>query len=75
VKVVDTQVAATLLRTVEALRLLGAETVITGVRGDVAQELIRLDIDFPAKVKTKGTLQAGINHALGTAFGRRGAAR
>ncbi|WP_437727216.1 AAA family ATPase [Sorangium sp. So ce861] len=63
VKSIDTSVAASLIRTANALRLLGAQAVITGVRGDVAQTLVALDIDFGAIV-TKGTLQSGIAYAL-----------
>ncbi|AGP35590.1 AAA family ATPase [Sorangium cellulosum] len=63
VKSIDTGVAASLIRTANALRLLGAQAVITGVRGDVAQTLVALDIDFGAIV-TKGTLQSGIAYAL-----------
>ncbi|XXX80351.1 AAA family ATPase [Sorangium sp. So ce134] len=63
VKSIDTSVAASLIRTASALRLLGAQAVITGVRGDVAQTLVALDIDFGAIV-TKGTLQSGISYAL-----------
>jgi len=64
VKRVDEDVARTLVRMVEALRLLGAEAIVTGVRGDVARTLTALDIDFGAKVTTKSTLEAGIRHAL-----------
>ena len=64
VRVVDTHVASRLLDTVRAVELLGAEVVITGIRGDVAQALVQLDIDFGAKVPTRSTLQAGIAYAL-----------
>ncbi|MDI1431713.1 AAA family ATPase [Polyangium sorediatum] len=64
VRVVDTHVASRLLDTVRAVELLGAEVVITGIRGDVAQALVKLDIDFGAKVPTRSTLQAGIAYAL-----------
>jgi GAF domain-containing protein/anti-anti-sigma regulatory factor len=63
VKLVDTEVASTLLRTASALRLLGAQAVITGIRPEVAQTLIGLQIDLGAIV-TKGTLQGGIAYAL-----------
>ncbi|MDC3954659.1 AAA family ATPase [Polyangium jinanense] len=64
VRVVDSHVASRLLDTVRAVELLGAEVVITGIRGDVAQALVKLDIDFGAKVPTRSTLQAGIAYAL-----------
>ncbi|MRG94908.1 AAA family ATPase [Polyangium spumosum] len=65
VRVVDSHVASRLLDTVRAVELLGAEVVITGIRGDVAQALVKLDLDFGAKVPTRSTLQAGIAYALG----------
>jgi DNA-binding response OmpR family regulator len=64
VKQVDAVVAGTLLRTAAALRLLGAQTVITGVRPDVATTLAALDLDL-RRVVTLGTLESGIAYALG----------
>lgn len=64
ISVVDTQVADALLRAARAARLLGAEVILTGIRPEVAQTLVRLDTDLGAIV-TRGTLQAGIRHALG----------
>ncbi|MCC6559296.1 MAG: Fis family transcriptional regulator, partial [Polyangiaceae bacterium] len=62
-------VAATLARTADALRLLGARAVITGVRGELAQALIELGVDLGG-VEIRGTLQGGIAHALGRREGR-----
>jgi GAF domain-containing protein len=53
---IDTTVAGTLVRTAGALRLLGTEAVLTGVRAEVAQAMIHLRIDLQALV-TVGTLQ------------------
>jgi anti-anti-sigma regulatory factor len=64
VKLVDTDVASTLINTASALRLIGAQAVITGIRPEVAQTLVGLAVDFGAVV-TKGTLQSGIAYALG----------
>lgn len=64
VKLVDADVASTLIGTACALRLLGAQSVITGIRPEVAQALVGLDIDFGAIV-TRGNLQSGIAYALG----------
>jgi rsbT co-antagonist protein RsbR len=46
VPIVDSQVAAGLLQTVQAARLLGAEVVLIGVRPEVAQALVALGIDM-----------------------------
>jgi anti-anti-sigma regulatory factor len=71
VKGVDENVALTLVRMVDALRLLGAEAIVTGVRGDVARTLVELDAGFGEKVVTKSTLEAGVRRAL-AARSRRG---
>ncbi|WP_437736126.1 response regulator [Sorangium sp. So ce1335] len=63
VTVLDSEVASTLMSTATALRLLGARTVITGIRAELAQTLIDLGIDLGAVV-TKGTLKSGIGYAL-----------
>ncbi|WP_437940098.1 AAA family ATPase [Sorangium sp. So ce341] len=63
IKQVDAGVACTLVRTASALRLLGAKAVLTGVRAEVAQALVGLDVDLRGIV-TLGTLQSGIAYAL-----------
>ena len=63
VRLIDNEVAATLLKTASALRLLGAEAVITGIRPDVAQTLVTLGIELNTVV-THGSLQKGITYAL-----------
>jgi rsbT co-antagonist protein RsbR len=64
VPVVDTQVANGLLRAAQAIRLLGAHVILTGIRPEVAQTLVGLGIDLSG-VSTRGTLQSGIVEALG----------
>ncbi|WP_437808761.1 response regulator [Sorangium sp. So ce1078] len=59
----DERVAAAILDTARALRLLGARTVLTGIRPEMAQALVALNVEF-ADVMTKSTLQAGIAHAM-----------
>lgn len=63
VAVVDTQVANALLRAAQAVKLLGAQVVLTGIRPEVAQTLVGLGIDLGGIV-TRGTLQSGIAFAL-----------
>jgi anti-anti-sigma factor len=64
VPVIDTAVANALLRAATAIRLLGAEAVLTGVRPEVAQTLVQLGIDLDGIV-TQSSLQSGIAFALG----------
>lgn len=63
-KHVDTSVASTLINAARALRLLGAQAVLTGIRAEVAQTLVGLGINLSTLV-TLGTLQSGIAYALG----------
>jgi rsbT co-antagonist protein RsbR len=63
VGMLDIALAEALLRTAKAVRLLGAQFVITGMRPDVAQTVVRLGIDL-GPTKTCGTLQAGILYAI-----------
>lgn len=64
VPVVDTQVANALLRAAQAVKLLGAQVILTGIRPEVAQTLVGLGVDLGGIV-TRGTLQSGIAEALG----------
>lgn len=56
VPVVDTQVAQSLLRTADATRLMGARTMLVGIRPEVAQALVGLGVDL-AELHTAATLQ------------------
>jgi len=62
VPVVDTQVANTLLQAAQAVGLLGAEVVLTGIRPEVAQTVVGLGINVGHLV-TKNNLQSGIAYA------------
>lgn len=64
VPVVDTQVANGLVRAAQAVRLLGARVVLTGIRPEVAQTLVGLGADLNGVV-TRSTLQSGIAYATG----------
>jgi anti-anti-sigma regulatory factor len=62
VPVVDTQVALALIQAAQAVRLLGAQVVLTGIRPDVAQSLVSLGVDL-SDIVTLSSLQAGIAYA------------
>jgi rsbT co-antagonist protein RsbR len=63
VPVVDTQVANALIRAAQAVKLLGAQVVLTGIRPEVAQTLMGLGADL-SSITTRGSLQAGIAFAM-----------
>jgi rsbT co-antagonist protein RsbR len=63
VPIVDTQVANALLQAAQAVKLLGARVILTGIRPEVAQTLVGLGVDLSGIV-TRGTLQSGIADAL-----------
>jgi GAF domain-containing protein/anti-anti-sigma regulatory factor len=63
-KGINQRVANALMNAANALRLLGAQAVLTGVRADLARELVGLDIDMD-RVVIRGTLQSGIAYAVG----------
>nr|WP_240807831.1 AAA family ATPase [Polyangium spumosum] len=65
-KRVDARAAGALLQSASALRLVGAEVVLTGMRPDFARAIVELDLDL-ARLVTKGTLQSGIAYAMGRA--------
>jgi rsbT co-antagonist protein RsbR len=63
VPVVDTRVANHLLQTTEAVRLLGASTVLTGISPQVAQTMVQLGVDL-SKMHTRASLEEGLELAL-----------
>jgi rsbT co-antagonist protein RsbR len=63
VPIVDTQVANALVAAAQAVRLLGAQVILTGIRPEVAQTLVGLGIDL-ASLVTRATLQDGIAYAM-----------
>ena len=62
VPVVDTQVADALIRAAQAVKLLGAQVVLTGIRPEVAQTLVGLGTDLRGII-TRSSLQGGIAYA------------
>jgi rsbT co-antagonist protein RsbR len=64
VPVVDTRVADHLLKTAAAVRLLGAEVVLTGITAQVARTMVQLGLDV-SSMHTVSRLSDGIELALG----------
>ena len=64
VPVVDTRVADHLLKTTAAVRLLGAQTVLTGITAQVARTMVQLGLDV-SSMHTVSRLSDGIELALG----------
>ena len=63
VPLVDTAVANHLMQTIKSARLLGTRSILVGIRSEVAQALVHLQVDL-AGVVTRSNLQAGIEYAL-----------
>ena len=63
VPTVDTLVAQHLLKTVAAARLMGVECIISGIRPQIAQTMVHLQIDLSA-VTTKATMADALRTAL-----------
>jgi PAS domain S-box-containing protein len=64
VPVVDAQVADALVGVAKAVRLLGAQAILTGIQPAIARTLVDLDADL-GPVETRATLESGIAQALG----------
>ena len=63
VAVVDTQVANALVQAAQAVQLLGAQVIITGIRPEIAQTLVNLGVNL-RNIVTLNSLQNGISYAL-----------
>jgi PAS domain S-box-containing protein len=63
VPIVDSGVAAHLDKTIQAARLKGAQTIITGISDAVAEAIVDLGVDWSG-VRTLGNLQKGLVAAL-----------
>ncbi|CAM3945064.1 RsbT co-antagonist protein RsbRA [Pseudomonas reidholzensis] len=73
VPTVDTLVAQHLLKTVTAIRLMGADCIISGVRPQIAQTIVHLGLDL-GTLTTKSNLADALRLALtrlGTGLGER----
>ncbi len=63
VPMIDTQTARHLVEAIAAVRLLGADVILTGLRPTIAQTLVHLGIDL-AGVNTRSSLAAGLRSAM-----------
>lgn len=63
VPVVDTNVADSLVKTTAAVRLLGAQTILTGITAQVARTIVQLGVDITT-MHTVSRLADGIELAL-----------
>jgi PAS domain S-box-containing protein len=64
VSIVDTGVAGHLDKTIQAARLKGARTIVTGISDAVAETIVDLGIDWGG-IETLSDLQTGLRAALG----------
>jgi rsbT co-antagonist protein RsbR len=62
VATIDRTVANHLVQTVEASRLMGASTILTGLSSEIAQTLVDLGVDL-GMMRTVGDLQGGLEEA------------
>jgi rsbT co-antagonist protein RsbR len=67
VKMIDTQIADSLVRVAQAARLLGTQVILSGISGEVAQTLVHLEADF-SEITTMRNLQEAIQFALNGAL-------
>ncbi|MEE4349595.1 MAG: STAS domain-containing protein [Pacificimonas sp.] len=63
VRTVDTQVAQHLLRTAAAVRLMGANCIISGISPKIAQTMVQLGVDV-GEVSTRSSIRSALKDAL-----------
>ncbi|MFD5099984.1 STAS domain-containing protein [Streptomyces albidochromogenes] len=63
VPTVDTAVAQHLMQTVNAVRLMGADCIISGIRPAIAQTIVQLGIDL-STIMTRATLSDALTEAI-----------
>lgn len=63
VSVVDTQVANAIIQAAQAVKLLGAQVILTGIGPTMAQTLVHLGTDL-STIQTRASLQSAIAYAL-----------
>ena len=63
VPITDTQVAQHLLRTVQAATLMGASSILSGVRPETARAIVHLGIDL-GRLRSRSTLRQALQLAF-----------
>jgi rsbT co-antagonist protein RsbR len=63
VDVIDTATAGHLMSLIRALKLLGTEGIITGIKASIAQTVVSLGSDLSG-ITTLSTLQAGLQYCI-----------
>src|SRR3990172_8215439 len=63
IPVVDSLVAKHLIRTVSAVKLMGAECIVTGIRSRISQTIVQLGVDLSG-ITTRTALAEGLKVAL-----------
>ena len=63
VPTVDTQMAQHLMRTVAAARLMGAQCILSGIRPQIAQTIVYLQIEL-GDIRTEATLSSALREAF-----------
>ena len=62
-QLVDEAVAHILIKAAQATRLLGAQAVLVGLRPELAQTLVGLDLDL-SELVTQANLRDGVSYAF-----------
>ncbi|CAN93663.1 truncated anti-anti sigma factor protein [Sorangium cellulosum So ce56] len=60
---VDTKVASHLIELVAAIRLLGAEGIVAGIKPNVAQTMVALGLDL-STISTQRDLRAALSYCI-----------
>ena len=67
---IDMEATNGIIRAAQAVRMLGAQVVLTGIRSEIARSLVELGSNLQ-EIVTRGTLQAGIAYAIRDGGSRR----
>ena len=62
VSTIDSAVADNLIKTMEAIKLVGATAILSGISASVAKNLVRIGVKFD--FETKGTLEEALSYAI-----------